>query len=109
MKIQSQTSYAPSAFQYRLDPLCAMNLPLMLIPLILPRPPPLRSFATHDPALKAMKRKMLAFVMSTKIVETSKVRVAVLVGTKKTTFRSSAEFRGLVGRWATRTILENFL
>jgi hypothetical protein len=83
-----------------------MNLPLMLVPLILPRPPPLRSFAAHDPALKAMKCEMLAFVMSTKIVETSEVRVAVLIGTEVTAFRESAEFRGSVDRRATETMLE---
>jgi hypothetical protein len=86
-----------------------MNLPLMLIPLILPRPPPLRSFAAHDPALKAMKCEMLAFVMSTKIVETSEVRVAVLIGTEETAFRESAEFRGSVGRWPTETMLEKLV
>jgi len=85
-----------------------MILPLMLIPFILPRPPPLRSFATHDSALKAVECEMLAFVMSTKIVETSEVRVAVLIGTEETAFRESAEFRGFVGERATGTMLENW-
>jgi hypothetical protein len=74
-----------------------MNRLLMRIPLILPRPPPSRSFATHDPALKAIKCEMLAFVMSAEIVETSEVRVAVLIGAEKTAFRKSAEFRRFVG------------
>jgi hypothetical protein len=86
-----------------------MNFPLMPIPFILPRPPLLRSIATHDPALKAMECKMLAFVMSTKIVETSKVRVAVLIGTKETAFRDGAEFRGPVDKLATETILGKVL
>ena len=106
-EVQTQTSLSRSK---RIQILTgSMNFPLMPIPFILPRPPLLRSIATHHPALKAMECKMLAFVMSTKIVETSKVRVAVLIGTKETAFRDGAEFRGPVDKWAIETILEKFL
>ena len=49
---------------------------------------------------------MLILVMSSKIVETSEVCIAVLVGADETTFRERAKFRGLVGEPATETMLE---
>ena len=68
-----------------------MNLFLVLIPLVLPRPALFCPLATLNPAAEGMKREMLVLVMAAKIADTCEVCIAVVIGADEVVFVKGAE------------------